>query len=435
MIHYAIYTRQSVDGLLDFSSCRAQFKNCQDLVVTLNDSRLHWCGQYFDDEGESGSTLDRPAMRKLRQAVDLGGVNRIYAVNLDRVTRSMRDMIQLMDEFDKAGVEVHFVHQPELAFGAQGRFTMHILAAFAEFEREMIATRVAESRAYLRQHGRRLAGKVPYGYDANPDTKQLTPNVTEAQRVAEIFRRAASGELPKQIATDLNILGWLTKVYHAKRSRKITGGGKWTARQIIDTLRNPVYTGRFSGGVGTRDGCHEPIIDQAAFDAAKKQLESRRTTDQSKRTRQDHFVFRQKIVCPRCGRFLTTYQTTQKIFRQSTVNRYFYACRSTAGGLSRCKGVNYPAFDIEQSVGKLFNTSGIWRNLLGLGAADGTADLIATTWRSLLWSWQRDWMKKAITRIEIREKSKDTLSISVTIASDAAQPFLNKIAGSGATIP
>jgi len=190
-IRYAIYTRQSVEKLADFSSCQAQFQTCQDFVAALNDPLLHWCGQRFDDEGQSGSTLDRPAMSKLRKVVDLGGVKRIYAVALDRITRSMRDAILLMDEFDKAGVDVHFVHQPELTFGAQGRFLRHVLAAFAEFEREMIATRIAESRAYLKQHGRRLAGKVPYGYDADPATKQLTPNTTEVPRVSEIFRRAA----------------------------------------------------------------------------------------------------------------------------------------------------------------------------------------------------------------------------------------------------
>ncbi|MFP4217160.1 MAG: recombinase family protein, partial [Phycisphaerae bacterium] len=214
-IRYAIYTRQSVEGLLDFSSCEAQFHTCRDFIASLGDRRLHWCGQRFDDVGQSGATLDRPAMRKLRKVVDLGGIDRIYAVALDRVTRSMSDAIVLLDEFEKAGVQVHFVHQPELTFGAQGRLLRHVLAAFAEFERDMIATRIAESRAYLKQHGRRLAGKVPYGYDAHPATKQLVPNPEEAPRVAVIFKRAAQGELPSQIASDINRLGWPTKVYHA----------------------------------------------------------------------------------------------------------------------------------------------------------------------------------------------------------------------------
>ncbi|NLX13363.1 MAG: recombinase family protein [Phycisphaerales bacterium] len=73
-MRYAIYTRQSVEKLADFSSCQAQFNTCQDFVAALNDPLLRWCGQQFDDEGQSGSTLDRPAMQKLRKVVVRAGL-------------------------------------------------------------------------------------------------------------------------------------------------------------------------------------------------------------------------------------------------------------------------------------------------------------------------------------------------------------------------
>ena len=420
-IRYAIYTRQSVERLADFSSCQAQFDTCRDYAEAAGEPWQVWCGQRFDDEGQSGATLDRPAMRKLRKVVELGGIQRIYAVALDRITRSMRDAILLIDEFDKAGVEVRFVHQPELTLGAQGRFLRHVLAAFAEFERDMIATRVAESRAYLRQHGRRLAGKVPYGYDADPATKQLVPHLAESPRVVEIFRRAAEGQLPTLIAEAINDLGWATKVYRSRRSGKITGGGRWTARQVIDTLRNPVYVGRFADGAETRDGCHEAVVDQSTFESVQQQLDSRRTTDRQKRVRHDHLAFRQTIVCPRCGRFLTTYQTTQTASDRSGVSKFFYACRSTAGGRPRCKGISYPAWDIERSVRDLFDDPQTWRDLLG---PDTPTNEIAETWRVLPWPWQCDWLKEAIARIELNEGSG---TISITFAPDAARPFLDQI--------
>ena len=423
-IRYAIYTRQSVEKLMDFSSCDAQFQTCRDTAETVGGPNLLWCGQRFDDEGQSGATLDRPAMRKLRKVVDLGGVDRIYAVALDRVTRSMRDAILLMDEFEKAGVEVRFVHQPELTFGAQGRFLRHVLAAFAEFERDMITNRIAESRAYLKQHGRRLAGKVPFGYDADPVTKQLVPNSIEAPRVADIFRRAADGQVARQIASDINDLGWRTKVYHSKRSGKTTGGRKWTPRQINDTLRNPVYVGRFADGDSTRDGCHDAIVDQATFDAVQKQLDSRRTTNRKKRTRHDHLCFRQKIVCPRCGRFLTTYQSTKKTSEVSGINKFYYACRSTAGGRPRCKGVSYPAWDIEQVVRQMFDEPDMWQDLLGPEATYRIAGKMAETWRVLPWTWQREWLKDSVRRIEIDE---DDSALSITLSRETAKPLLEQI--------
>ena len=73
-----------------------------------------------------------------------------------------------------------------------------MLAAFADFEREIIAARIAETRVYLKQHGQRLAGRLPFGYDADPISKQLIRNNVEARRVRAIFRRAASRTIENQ---------------------------------------------------------------------------------------------------------------------------------------------------------------------------------------------------------------------------------------------
>ena len=52
---------------------------------------------------------------------DLGGINRLYAVALDRLSRSMRDAVVLLDELDKAGAELQLVHQAELTSGPHNR--------------------------------------------------------------------------------------------------------------------------------------------------------------------------------------------------------------------------------------------------------------------------------------------------------------------------
>lgn len=250
-IRYAIYTRQSVDKGDEFSSCEVQFLTCQDFAKATGGPNLQWIGQRFDDEGYSGATLDRPAMRRLRKVIDLGGIDRLYAVALDRLTRSMRDAVVLLDEFEKAGVELRLVHQPELTSGPHNRFLRHILAAFAEFERDMIAARIAESRAYLRKHGRRLAGPPPFGYDADPVTKQLVPNKAEARRVRAIFKRAAAGQTPSQIAERVNHLGWRTKEWTSRRSGERRGGGKWTGRRSSGSWRTS-RPGRWTASSSTR---------------------------------------------------------------------------------------------------------------------------------------------------------------------------------------
>ena len=142
-IRYAIYARQSKQGLADFPVCQARFHTCRQYARQSGEASLSWTGQHFEDEGSSGSTLERPAMRRLRKVIDLGGLDRVYAVASDRITRDMHDAVVLLDEFEKAGVELCLVHQPELTSAPENRFLRHMLAAFAWFERETIASRTS----------------------------------------------------------------------------------------------------------------------------------------------------------------------------------------------------------------------------------------------------------------------------------------------------
>jgi site-specific DNA recombinase len=147
-IRYAVYTRQSVEKGDEFSSCEAQFITCRDFAKETGEPGLRWLGQRFDDEGRSGAALNRPAMRSLRRAIEKGRIHRLYAVALDRLSRNLTDTLTLLEELDRAGVELRLVHESHVVPGAQNRFLRNILAAFAEFERDMTATRIAETRAY-----------------------------------------------------------------------------------------------------------------------------------------------------------------------------------------------------------------------------------------------------------------------------------------------
>lgn len=421
-LRYAIYTRQSVDRGDDVGSCDAQFAACRDAARAAGGPNLHWIVRRFDDVGCSGATIDRPAMRRLRKVIDLGGIDCLYAVALDRLSRNMRDAITLLDELDRAGVELRLVYQPELTSGAEHHFLRNMLAAFAEFERDMIAARIADHRAYLKAHGRRLAGKVPYGYDADRVTRQLVPYQVEAGRVRQIFQWVADGQLPREIAEHVNRRGWRTKVYRARRTGKATGGGVWTARAVLDVLHNPVYLGRFADGARTRHGCHEAIVDDDTFDAVQRILEERRTTTKPrrKRTSSDSYLFRQKIVCPRCGRFLATYQVSRKSARGPQVIHLYYRCRSTAGGWPRCRGVQYRAIAFETAAREMLDDVETWQAILGDHATKERADAARAAWQTMPWAEQRDFMRQSVERITVHEEDSE---ISVSFSAEV-QNFL-----------
>src|ERR1035437_5543902 len=100
-----------------------------------------------------------------------------------RFAGGVRDCVTLLDELRRLEVALVIVTAPDLGDSAQDSFMLNILASFAEFEREIIAARIADSRAQLKERHLRFAGAVPLGYDSDRRTKQLVPNPLEAEIV------------------------------------------------------------------------------------------------------------------------------------------------------------------------------------------------------------------------------------------------------------
>jgi site-specific DNA recombinase len=219
-VRCAIYTRQSVDAHDDFSSCRVQFDQCDAFVRSQRG--LDWIvvEERFDDEGYSGASPDRPALQRLLNLVRSDGLDRVVVYRLDRLSRNLRDFVNLSQELRDHKVALTVVTAPLLGVAALDQMMLNVLASFAEFEREMTATRIAEAREYLKSHGRRVAGAVPFGYAADPRTKQLVAVPEEAEVVSRMFDWAAAKMPPSTIATIANAQGWRTK-----------NNNRWTPRQ------------------------------------------------------------------------------------------------------------------------------------------------------------------------------------------------------------
>lgn len=343
---YAIYTRQSVESSeKTLSSCDVQFSICQDFMQSRAGPLCQWIGERLDDDGHSGATLKRPSVKRLMDLVASGLVDDVVIYRLDRLTRSLRDSVVIFEAFQKARVELLIVTAPELASSASDRLVLNLMGVFAEFERDMVCSRLADTRESLRRHGRRLAGKLPYGYDTDPTSKQLIVNRLEAEHVRWFFKMAADGTLPIEIAAIANQRGWKTKVTVAKRSGRKSGGGFWTPRQILDLLNNPVYLGVFADGDATRPGTHQSIISTEDFEAAGEQIRNRRTTRAARTKPRNLWPLRGKILCPECGRRLSPHSRC----KGSIIYRS-YRCRSNSGGRLHCKAVSMHAHDAESAV-------------------------------------------------------------------------------------
>jgi site-specific DNA recombinase len=88
----------------------------------------------YRDDGWSGARLDRPALDRLRDAVNRGDVEVVLITSPDRLARRHAYQVWLLEEFERAGVEVVFLERP-LTGDPQDTLVLQIRGAVAEYER------------------------------------------------------------------------------------------------------------------------------------------------------------------------------------------------------------------------------------------------------------------------------------------------------------
>ena len=79
----------------------------------------------------------------------------IMVTKLDRIGRSLQHLLSLFDEFNNKGVQFIAVTQSIDTTTSAGKLQMQILAAFAEFERNLISERTREGLKYAKNVGKR----------------------------------------------------------------------------------------------------------------------------------------------------------------------------------------------------------------------------------------------------------------------------------------
>jgi DNA invertase Pin-like site-specific DNA recombinase len=114
----------------------------------------------FIDLGHSGAKARRPALDRLRQAARSGEVRQVLVFALDRLGRSLRDLLLLLDDLSASGCSVISLRESIDLSTPTGRLLVHLIASLAEFERELIRDRVRAGLARVKATGRTHSGKA-----------------------------------------------------------------------------------------------------------------------------------------------------------------------------------------------------------------------------------------------------------------------------------
>lgn len=111
----------------------------QKVDLQLNALKQAGCEQIFVDEGVSGAKADRVGLKKVLASLQPGDTLVVW--RLDRLGRSLINLVGLMSELGKRGVEFHSLMENIDTMSAGGRLVFHLMAALAEFERSLISER------------------------------------------------------------------------------------------------------------------------------------------------------------------------------------------------------------------------------------------------------------------------------------------------------
>ena len=180
------------------------------------------------DAGESAKTLDRPGMERLLVLVDARKVDTVIIAKLDRLTRSVKDLALLLENFTRRGVGLVSVAESLDTNTAAGRLVLNIMVSVSQWEREAIGERTRDAMAHMKATHQAYS-PTPYGFERNGD--MLATADDEQGTVQQIRAWKAAGWTLRKIAGELNRLGVATK----------NGGAAWYASTVRGIVTNKLH--------------------------------------------------------------------------------------------------------------------------------------------------------------------------------------------------
>lgn len=239
----------------------------------------------YIDDGYSGSSLNRPQITRLMQDVKKGKVSTVIVFKLDRLSRSQKDTLHLIEDvFNKYDVAFISLNESFDTSTPFGRAMVGMLSVFAQLERENIKERVELGKKEKAKKGLWNGGRGDYlGY--NYVGGKFTIDPYEAEIVKEIYALSFKGYGNSRIMKAIN------EKYKGAISSIST---------VNRTLQNPIYIGkiRYDGEVYQSD--HEPIIDESLFNQTQI-IKSKRSTRTDYKSNNSPYLLSGLLKCAKCG--------------------------------------------------------------------------------------------------------------------------------------
>lgn len=257
----------------------------------------------YSDDGYSAGTTKRPFLEKLFKDIGNGDIDILLTTKLDRLTRSLLDLLQLIKFMDKYKCSYVSATENFDTTTAAGRMVLQLLGVFAEFERGRTSERVQDNMNSLAKNTDLALSRPCFGYDVV--NRRYEINQKEEELVKLMFDLAENGHGTRLIAKELNTKNVLTKQ-----------GKLWDSTNVRRILTNETISGtRITNKRKKVDGKtvmrpkeewiikkdnHPAIIDFDRFERIQGILDSRKRN--KRHAESETYLLTGILKCGHCGR-------------------------------------------------------------------------------------------------------------------------------------
>lgn len=314
----AIYVRVSTDMQVEGYSIDAQIE----LIKAYCKSKEWNSYKIYNDPGYSGKNLNRPKIQELIQDIKDGLVDCVIVYKLDRISRSQKDTLYLIEEvFNKYDCGFISIRESFDTTTPFGKAMIGILSVFAQLERETILERTRLGLKKRAEEGFwKGGGKVPFAYDYDRNKGMLVIN-QERKKIFDILKA-------------LRIRGYS---YHQLEG--ITGIDESMIRNVLNCRTN---LGLINYKGNEYKGKHESVITWEEYEELMRVEKNR-----SKNSGAKNYLLSGKLYCGQCGAKYR-YQKWGK-----RVICYCYSQQKSKPKLVKdynCKNIRLDSFEIEDNL-------------------------------------------------------------------------------------
>jgi DNA invertase Pin-like site-specific DNA recombinase len=328
----AVYSRVSSPG----DTREASLETQEEAITARLREQGYEVGDHdvFRDKFTGKETIRRPQLNRLRELVRQGVYRAVGVYKLDRLARNMGHSFILLGEMDELKVRPLSVCEPDIDNSPQGKMYRMMGSYMAEAELANLEDRFGRGREHIEAKGLPLGrGGRAYGLNFDKKTRTYSHDEDEPDRqgtarwARQIFAMAAEGHSGHAIAERLNSLGVLPPgLARGFKYTKRDHVGRWSARVVLNIIRNPIYKGWVSENKfyseGVTDAGHSimrrvpeeewvtydktgriapPLVDETTWEAANRTIdENARNVNSAAKKVHDHLL-RGMIYCSCCG--------------------------------------------------------------------------------------------------------------------------------------